>query len=58
MILNITLQPVKLEDIQRIHMWLEDSEISESWYGLDEDEQPIHIGYSPAVLMSSVADPP
>ena len=58
MIPNITLQPVNLEDIQRIHMWLEDSEISESWYGLDEYEQPIHIGYSPAQLMYSGDEPP
>ena len=55
---KITLQPVSLEDIQRIATWLEDDEISDSWYGIDSERQPIHIGYSPHDFKSSADRPP
>ena len=44
MIPKITLETVSREDIERINLWLEDGEISDSWYGLDGDGNAVHIG--------------
>ena len=52
MIPKITLETVSREDIERINLWLEDGEISDSWYGLDGDGNAVHIGYSPSHLVS------
>ena len=30
---NVTLRKVTSEDVSRIRQWLEDEEISESWFG-------------------------
>lgn len=44
---RMRLQPVSREDVQRIAGWLEDQEVSDSWFGRDEHGVPIHIGYRP-----------
>ena len=43
----IALRSPAIEDIERVSEWLADSQVSESWYGLDSDGIPLHIGYSP-----------
>ena len=44
---QVRLQPVSREDVQRIADWLEDRDVSDSWYGRDEEGVPIHIAYRP-----------
>ena len=48
---NISLKKVTLDDVARIGLWLEDSEISNYWFGQDESGTPLHIGYSPRKML-------
>jgi RimJ/RimL family protein N-acetyltransferase len=43
----INLCSPTIEDIHRVSEWLRDSQVSESWYGVDENGKPLHIGYDP-----------
>jgi RimJ/RimL family protein N-acetyltransferase len=54
---DVTLQPPTREDVQRLVQWLDDSEVSSLWYGLDPDGVPLHCGYSPhRILQASEAE--
>ncbi len=44
---QITLASLTREDVQRLADWLKDDEVNSLWYGLGEDGEPLHIGYSP-----------
>ena len=48
---QVTLSAVTREDVKRLLEWLSDREVNSSWYGLGEDGQPLHIGYSPQQLL-------
>ena len=48
MIPSINLSSPTFDDIQRVSEWLGDAQVSESWYGMGEHGNPLHIGYSPA----------
>lgn len=45
---NVTLRKVTREDISHIRQWLEDEEVSESWFGRYSYGDPAHLGYHPA----------
>ena len=47
---NVSLQPVTREDVSRIRQWLEDDEVSHSWFGRYTYGEPAHLGYSPSEL--------
>lgn len=53
---QVTLSPVTREDVKRLQEWLADREVNASWYGLDEDGQPVHIGYSPHSILQAPED--
>lgn len=50
---QVTLSPVTRENIKRVLEWLSDREVNSSWYGLGEDGQPLHIGYSPQNILQA-----
>lgn len=52
---QIALSAVEREDVQRVSDWLTDPEVCASWYGLGDDGQPIHIGYSPQLVLQASA---
>ena len=52
---QVALSTVEREDVQRVSEWLEDREINASWYGLGDDGQPLHIGYSPRQIVQASA---
>lgn len=45
--IHVTLKPVSREDVARIREWLEDDEVSESWFGRYSYGDPAHLGYHP-----------
>jgi len=44
---QVKLQPVTRGDVGRIKEWLEDAEVSESWFGRYSYGEPAHLGYHP-----------
>ncbi len=44
---EINLQTVTRDDVTRIARWLEDEEVSESWFGRYAYGDPAHLGYHP-----------
>jgi RimJ/RimL family protein N-acetyltransferase len=53
---QVVLSAVEREDVQRVCDWLTDREVNTFWYGLGDDGQPIHIGYSPQQILSASPD--
>ena len=53
MLPKVSLVPVTREDVKRIILWLEDEEVNSSWYGLDEQGVPLHVGYSPHEIVDA-----
>ncbi len=47
---KVTLKPITRDDVSRIKTWLEDEEISESWFGRYSYGDPAHLGYHPAEM--------
>lgn len=47
---SVTLRKVTSEDVSRIRQWLEDEEISESWFGRYSYGDPAHLGYHPVEI--------
>jgi diamine N-acetyltransferase len=52
----VTLTAVTREDVKRVLEWLSDRDVNASWYGLGDDGQPLHIGYSPQQVLSASED--
>ena len=48
---QITLSSLTREDVNRLADWLSDNDVNGLWYGLGEDGQPLHIGYSPQQVL-------
>ena len=44
---KVTLKPVTRDDVRRVRTWLEDSEVSERWFGRYSYGDPAHLGYHP-----------
>ena len=47
---EVTLRNVAREDVTRIRQWLEDEEVSESWFGRYSYGDPAHLGYHPGEM--------
>lgn len=47
---QIKLRQVTREDVSRIKRWLEDEEVSESWFGRYSYGDPAHLGYHPTEM--------
>ena len=47
---NVMLRHVTREDVSRLRQWLEDEEVSESWFGRYSYGDPAHLGYHPAEM--------
>ncbi len=45
-----SLQPVAREDVARIRQWLQDEDVSESWFGRYSYGDPAHLGYHPETI--------
>jgi len=56
MLPDVILREVTREDVTRLYGWLQDEEVSASWYGIDSSGEPIHVGYSPRQLMEAPAE--
>ena len=52
---TVTLRPVTRDDVARLRSWLEDEEVSESWFGRYSYGDPAHLGYHPEE-MDDVSD--
>ena len=48
---TVNLSTPSKEDIRRLAVWLEDTEVNSSWYGLGDDGKPLHAGYTPAQVL-------
>ena len=55
MLPEIRLTSVSREDVQRVAEWLRDEEVNASWYGTNEQGEPLHIGYSPGRMLEASA---
>ena len=44
---HVTLRRVTREDVARLRSWLEDEEVSETWFGRYSYGDPAHLGYHP-----------
>jgi diamine N-acetyltransferase len=53
MLPEIRLKEVTKEDIPRLIKWLEDKDISSSWFGRYTYGDPIHLGYHPAEMLKA-----
>lgn len=53
MLPEVRLVKVTRDDINRIAGWLEDEEVSASWYGANEEGEALHISYSPKQMLEA-----
>ena len=51
MLPEVRLSEITREDVGRMAEWLRDKEVNASWYGADEEGEPLHIGYTPAHIL-------
>jgi len=47
---SVTLREVIKKDVERINLWLADSEVSENWFGRYSYGDPAHLGYHPEIV--------
>ena len=47
---RVTLRQVTRDDVSRIRQWLQDEEVSESWFGRYSYGDPAHLGYHPTEM--------
>ena len=55
MLPEVRLTPVTTDDVRRLEGWLQDPEVTASWYGTDDQGEPMHIGYSPKNVLQADA---
>ena len=53
MLPNVRLFQVTRDDVSRISEWLRDEEVNSFWYGTDDQDQPLHIGYVPRQMLEA-----
>lgn len=53
---QITLSSLTRDDVERVALWLDDTEVNALWYGVGEDGRPLHIGYSPRDILDAAED--
>lgn len=47
---TVALRRVNREDVARLREWLDDDEVSESWFGRYAYGNPAHLGYNPSEM--------
>ena len=47
------LRDVSRDDVKRVMNWIEDEEVSESWFGRYNYGDPAHLGYDPKKMIDS-----
>ena len=47
----VELRPVTREDVQRLSLWLDDTDVSEAWFGRYAYGDPAHLGYEPKEMI-------
>lgn len=50
---RIELRQITKEDVGRIHSWLQDEEVAESWFGRYSYGDPAHLGYHPEKMINA-----
>ena len=50
----VELRPVTREDVQRLSTWLDDPDVSESWFGRYTYGDPAHLGYEPKNMIDAI----
>ena len=53
MLPEVRLVKVTRDDVKRMAEWLQDEEVNASWYGTDQQGEPLHIGYSHGHMLES-----
>ncbi len=53
---EVQLTSITREDVARVEEWLNDAEVNSSWYGVDQNGIPLHIGYSPHEMRQASDD--
>jgi len=48
---RIELREVTREDVARLARWLQDEEVSHSWFGRYPSGEPVHLGYIPSEVL-------
>ena len=56
MLPEISLRAVTKEDVVRVDGWLKEEIVNSSWYGVDDNGNPVHLGYTPRRVLSSESD--
>ena len=49
---EVTLTTPSRDDVERLTQWLQDEDVNTSWYGKDDDGQPLHAGYAPSQILA------
>ena len=50
---QIILNSLTRDDVQRVAQWLDDPEVNSFWYGVDEQGEPLHMGYAPKDVLEN-----
>jgi RimJ/RimL family protein N-acetyltransferase len=53
---EVQLTSITRQDVARVEEWLNDAEVNTSWYGVDQNGIPLHIGYSPHEMRQASDD--
>lgn len=53
---RVALRPVVKEDVLRIAEWLNDNEVSDSWFGRYTYGDPAHLGYEPLKMIDATQE--
>ena len=53
MLPHVHLKNTSRDDIDRIGLWLEDSEVSAMWFGHYACGDPVHTGYEPRTMLEA-----
>ena len=50
---DVKFTQVTKEDVAHMGEWLNDKDVSASWYGTNKDGEPLHIGYTPRTVLEA-----
>ena len=53
---EVTLVTPTREDVQRPSEWLNDTEVSDVWFGVGDDGKPLHATYTPEAILAGGAE--
>ena len=53
---EVTLVTPTREDVRRLSEWLNDTEVSDVWFGVGDDGKPLHATYTPEAILAGGAE--